>query len=85
MLYTVYKKTPGIDIDMLDPFEGGIDIDLFDDELDAVAFAAELQRDFADPEWEGHPHYRGRFYAAPITVSEIRSKAICFGYATQPV
>ena len=83
MLYTVYKKTPGIDIDVM------WDMYLEDGYMETMEEAAEmarnLEKDFESPLWEGHPNYRSKFYAAPITKEEVNRNWRSWGYANMPV
>lgn len=83
MQYTIYKKSFGMDIDVMwDEFLSDGYLDTMEE---AKEMAAQLEEQFSDPLWEGHPYYRSSFYAAEITPEEVNRNWSNWQWNLQPV
>ena len=69
MLYTVFRKTPGIHEDVLWDME----YEYFTSQKEAKEFADELTKIYADDGWLGHPWHKCLFYEQRIGKEYIRS------------
>lgn len=61
--WTVFRKDyPQADTDMC--FE--MEMDYFTDKMEAVSFADDLQNNYADDGWRGHPQHNSKYYTQEI-------------------
>jgi len=69
--WTVFRKCyPSYDEDMCWEKEW----DYFDNREEAIKRANDMESNFSDKEWEGHPYYKCKFYAEEISEEYIAEK-----------